>query len=202
MNTLRLNPTDLAQWKALVDDAEDACQLHLQDDLKSYLIFLLIRYTGAAELGGTIVALEYLQGLESHGRLQEERLSEVGDKCLLFSGLFPGRAERRRVRVGYYVSLGAAAYDFLADHVRGAKSRLYHELARHFVPLMDLLQATRTLDQALPTLDPLQAIELWSDTGSQGAWRALRGYTDGFPVAMPVPASAAGFQRGARAGWH
>lgn len=195
---MMLNPTDVSQWKALVDEAEASCCLHVQDDLKSYLVFLLMRYTGAAELADAILALDYLQGLDSHGQVREARLCEVGDKCLLFSGLFPGRAERQRVRISYYVSLGEAAYEFLAGCARGARAGLYHALAAQFVPLMDVLQATRAGEQ--PTLAALPAIELWSDTGSAGARRALSRHTSGFPVATAPPRAWLG--NSARAGLH
>jgi hypothetical protein len=186
MSELHLNPTEVSQWVELVSDAEQACNQHLDDDLKSYLVFLLMRYIGAAELAASILALDYLESLEIRGRLQADKLSEVGDKCLLFSGLFPGRAQRRRVSISYYVKLGATAYATLADAMRGASAAMYIKLARRFVPLMDILNATRELDSQFPALQPLQAMELWNDTGSAHAYATLRRYSTGTPVRMLV----------------
>ncbi len=183
MTALMLNPTAVAQWKALLDEAGEARDLYLDDELQSYLVFLLMRYIGAGELSGAVMALDYLRGLvELNGRAREEQLCEVGDKCLLISGLFPRRAERRRVRVSYYVELGEAAYDFLARTLRGARAALYHELSARFVSLMDLLQATRELNPEQVNLLPLEALELWQDTGSRLAWQRLRAHTDALPV--------------------
>ena len=189
---LVLNETAQAQWMALVEDAEHACELDLGADLKSYLIFLLMRHINHQSLSSGSLALDFLEGLEFHGRLRQDRLTEVGDQCLLVSGLFPGRAERRRVSVGYYVDLGSSAYALLGDLLRGAQAALFESLARHFVALMDILHAARELGTRQPALEPLQAMELWSDTGSAHAFATLRRYSAATPVKntlLPRPVS-------------
>lgn len=182
MSTLITHPTATAQWHALIHEAEHTCQTSLGEELQSYLVFLLMRYVSASEFATSILALDYLNSFEMHGRLRQEQLRDVGDKCLLYSGLFPGQAERRRVRISYYVTVGKSAYAMLAHSLAGIKAKVFQDLSYQFVLLMDILQATRELDSALPTLQPLQAIELWNDTGSQRALTTLSRYTQGTPV--------------------
>jgi hypothetical protein len=54
-------------------------------------------------------------------------------------------------------------------------------LANAFVAVMDVLQAMRGLSGE-PALGPLAAAELWADTGSRSAYRALTETTTATPV--------------------
>jgi hypothetical protein len=170
----------MAQWHALVSEAQVACQHNLDESIESYLVFLLMRFTDRPDLARKVMALEFLQS-QNRGGHQTERLREIGDQCLLFSGLFPQIAERRLVRVSYFVALGRTAYDQLAGLVDRNSDRLYSGLAQAFVGVMDVLQAMRGLS-GQPALQPLAAAELWADTGSRSAYRAVAEQTDGLPV--------------------
>jgi len=59
---------------------------------------------------------------------------------------------------------------------------LYQNVADTFVPMMDVLQAMRTQGGAVAVLTPLQALELWQDTGSTRALDELRQTTSGTPI--------------------
>ena len=180
MSDLVLEPTVTAQWHSLVSEAEARCAKRLDETLESYLVFLLMRFTGRPTLATTVMAREFLEGLTAPGRQGHDRLRDVGDQCLLYSGLFPHRAERRLVRVSYYVDLGRAAYSQLAEDRVPGGAALYSHLAHSFVALMEVLQAMSNLTGA-PTLDLLQAIELWHDTGSSQSLRHWRA-----PVDVPL----------------
>jgi hypothetical protein len=177
MKPLVLQPTDLAQWHALVSEAQQACDLNLDEALESYLVFLLMRFADKPELARKIMALEFLEA-QRRASQKTEMLRDVGDQCLLFSGLFPQIAEKRMVRVSYFVRIGRTAYDQLASLVDHQSELLYSGLAEAFVAVMDVLQAMRGLS-GQPALQPLAAAELWADTGSVSARKALRGFSDG-----------------------
>jgi hypothetical protein len=181
MTSLVLQPTDTAQWHALVSDAQHACQQHLDEPLESYLVFMLMRFTERADLLARAMALEFLDAQTEAGFHQPDRLRDVGDKCLLFSGFFPQIAEKRLVRVSYFVSLGRSAYHQLAARVDRSSNSLYAQLAEAFVLVMDVLQAMRGM-AGPPVLGPLAAAELWADTGSRAAFQALAEATTGIPV--------------------
>lgn len=171
MKSLVLQPTDLAQWHALVNEAQASCQSRLDEVLESYLVFLLMRFCDQPQLASKVMALEFLQAQEADCR-QPGRLRDVGDQCLLFSGLFPQLAERRLVRVSYFVQIGRSAYDQLASLADRHGNRLYARLAEAFVLVMDVLQAMRGLS-GQRVLEPLAAAELWLDTGSSMARQSL-----------------------------
>ena len=181
MRSLVLQPTDVAQWHALVNEAQAACQHNLDEPIESYLVFLLMRFAERPDLVGKVMALEFLQAQQEPAQTTHQ-LRDVGDQCLLFSGFFPQIAERRLVKVSYFVGIGRAAYDQLASLVDCHSDRLYGRLAEAFVTVMDVLQAMRSLSGEA-VLQPLAAAELWAETGSRSALRTLRETTDAHPVA-------------------
>lgn len=179
----------LAQWHKLVVDAESEAGVKLDEDLESYLVFTLMRYLSRPEMVQRVLALDYLNAAHSHGNQRKEQLRDVGDQCLLVSGLFPRRAERRRVRVSYYVDLGRSAYHHLGQTL-DPLSALFVQLAQNFVLAMDILQAIRAM-QGEPVLDPINSVELWQDTGSGMARQSLQNVTQATPLDYPgKPANA------------
>ncbi len=185
MQSLLLHPTPTAQWRAIVHEAQAAADRHLDEDLESYLVFLLMRFTDRPEMVNAVLALEFLSGVASLGSLRQERLRDVGDQCLIYSGLFPRQAERRCVNIGYFVGMGRTAYQQLSDVMRHQHSELFGQLAQAFVALMDVLQMIRELGEGRPSLDLLRAMESWSATGSRYALHVLQGATDATPVLTP-----------------
>lgn len=170
-HNLILEQTEVAQWHSLIKDAEDQCSCNLDEAMESYLVFTLMRFMKDQDLASQAIALEYLRthGLPKSMRI--EQLRDIGDQCLLLSGLYPERAEKRLVRVSYYVNMGRSAYHHISDNVQQSVAELYRQLAEAFVTLMDLLQTIREF--STPALQPIQCLELWSDTGSPRAYDQL-----------------------------
>ena len=191
MSALAVQQSITEQWLRLVSEAEHAAHCRLDHDLESYLVFLLMRYTNQPEMAGEVLALEYLRSMLAAGARRREGLRDVGDKCLLYSGLFPRRAQRRRVRISYFVDLGRGAYHQLAEHVGEGAAITYRRLATGFVSLMEVLQQMRELGDPQARLTPLDAYELWSDTASEHAYRSLRAQTDADAFLVPQATSAA-----------
>jgi hypothetical protein len=177
MSELILQPTAAAEWQSLVQEAEKRGNFTLSEDLESYLTFLLMRFTQKPEMAKSVLALEFLNGLEETGYQRMEKLRDVGDKCLLVSGLFPGRAEKRRVRISYFVELGQNAYATLGQSQQ-KYARLYVLLQESFIVLMDTLHVIRGLSGGDQCLTPLQAQELWVDTASPHARAILKKYSE------------------------
>jgi len=178
MGLLVLQPTVTAQWYSLVRDAEEASVVNLNEDLESYLVFLLLRFAKHPEFSSDIVALDFLRSIQLTDRTHHEMLRDVGDKCLLTAGFFPGLAQKRLVRVSYYVELGKRAYATLAnDRDSKDQNELYKLLYEQFVRLVDVLLAIRSLSGKESVLLPIEAAELWSDTGSLQALQLLQRFT-------------------------
>lgn len=180
MNRLILQSTSIAQWYQLVNEAEDSFGHHLDSDLESYLVHLLLRYTNKPDVIGSILALDYLNSIEASGQMRAYKLRDVGDKCLLFSGFFPEVASKRNVTVSYYVELGRRAYDYLAllNTTRLLTADLYNLLKDHFVSLLDLVFSIRELSGEQQALTLIQAEELWRNTGSRYAYKILQKYNE------------------------
>jgi hypothetical protein len=185
MTALNSDLQATAQWQKLVKEAEEENHIQLDEELESYLVFLLMRYTEKPEMAGKVMALEYLRGMQVRGAQRQGQLRDVGDQCLLYCGLFPRLAERRRVRISYYVDLGRSAYHCVAGVSQKAMASMYAHLSERFVELMDTLQAMRTLQgNGKEILDPIRAFELFTECGSQRARHILATSTTATPVVV------------------
>ena len=95
-------------------------------------------------------------------------LQHVGDQCLLYAGLFPKIAQRRHVKISYFVDIGRSAYISISHKAND----LFESLALQFVVLMDVLQSIQQ-----PDLMPLEAYDQWNTVGSKRALRILQEYS-------------------------
>jgi hypothetical protein len=141
MNNLILHPTDISQWYALVNEAQATTRLVLNENTESYLVFLLMRFSQQAHLMESVIATDFLESMNSYGKRQVELLRDVGDKSLLFSGLFPGMASKRHVRLEYYTDMGRAAYLTVGELQEHSTGELYFQLSEHFICMQQILQA-------------------------------------------------------------
>lgn len=143
MKPLILHPTDISQWHALVNEAQASTRLILNEVTESYLVFLLMRFSQGPKLIESVVALDFLESMKKPRQLQVELLRDVGDKSLLFCGLFPGIAEQRHVSLSYFADMGQAAYLTAGELQDRESAELYFQLSAQFVTLRQILQAMR-----------------------------------------------------------
>ncbi|MBA3536863.1 MAG: hypothetical protein H0T84_09675 [Tatlockia sp.] len=154
MKTLILHPTELSQWHALVNDAQASTSLILNENTESYLVFLLMRFSQSSKLIESVIALDFLESMHKSRLRQVELLRDVGDKSLLFCGLFPGMAEKRHVSLDYFVDMGQAAY-LTVGELNDSQSSLYIQLSRQFLMLQQILRAMRSEFFQSASLDSL-----------------------------------------------
>lgn len=181
--TIVTHPGETALWYEMVHEAEKSCTTMLQEELESYLVFLLMRYIRRPDLASEVMATAFLKGMQASPYQRLEALRTVGDQCLLLSGLYPKVAQKRHVRIGYFVGLGQSAYSASSS----IKDDIYERLGAQFVPLMDILQSIRRTSSDCPDLLPFEAWELWSETGSRRALAIIGQYTDAIPVLIQQP---------------
>jgi hypothetical protein len=131
----------LALWQDLVHEGEQRAGLALGESVQSYLVFVLMRHLRDSTLAAHVLALEWFWAAEQAGRARADALRDVGDRCLLIAGRYPGLAERRRVGVAYYANLGSGAYYGVAESARDGYAALYAELARAFGAMVRVLTA-------------------------------------------------------------
>jgi hypothetical protein len=185
MKQLILDSTPLAQWQSLVHEAQASCDRQLDEALESYLVFLLMRFTRKPHCTARVMAEDYLHAFACRRGERIGRLRDVGDHCLLFSGLFPQLAERRLVSISYFVNLGQSAYMQLSGLFDRGWSLVYGQLSEAFVVLVDILHAMRELD-GHPVLTPIQAMELWQASGSRRCYQRISAtHTRTVPIPGP-----------------
>lgn len=137
--------TPVEVWQSLVQDAYERTGRRLDESSEAYLVFVLLRYQADNLLLSHAYGMDLLQADELVGSARVDALRDVGDRCLLVAGLFPGLAERRRVSVDYFITIGCSAYQGVADAARQAYAALYEQLARSYRELVRTLNAVRSL---------------------------------------------------------
>jgi hypothetical protein len=185
MTQMILDSTPQAQWQLLVHEAQASCDRQLDESLESYLVFLLMRFTRKPHCMARVMAEDYLKAFACRRSERIDRLRDVGDHCLLYSGLFPQQAERRLVSISYFVNLGQSAYMQLSGLLDQGWALVYGHLSEAFVVLVDILQAMRELD-GHAVLTPIQAMEFWQDTGSRRSYQQISAVHS---RAVPMPGS-------------
>lgn len=172
--TMLENPSSLVLWHDVIKNAEMRSSITLNEDLEAYLIALLIRYSNKPDIAQQVFASAFLEAMQLRERERSFSLQHVGDQCLLYAGLFPRAAEKKHVKINYFVDLGRAAYGAISK----TANDLYWMLAIEFVMLMDVLQSIRPTHDLLP----LEAYERWEELGSKRARLILQEYTRGLPL--------------------
>ncbi len=173
-----LDSSELSQWHTLVQEAERDYGCQLDEAMQSYLVFTLMRFAKNQQLNAKALALDYLNSHHLPNAIRSEQLRDIGDQCLLVSGLYPQSAEKRLVGVNYYVDLGRSAYQHISTVTQQGIAELYQQLAESFILLMDLLQTIRLYSS--PAMQPIAAMELWQQTGSRAAYKQIS--DNGIPV--------------------
>lgn len=173
MSKLAHQPSILALWHELVNDAENAAQQPLDQELESYLVFLLMRHSDRPEIAKQVMALDYLNSMHALGQQREQQLRQVADSCLIYAGLYPQQAQRRKVQSDYFIKLGRTAYLHLAELTRDSIAELYQHLSQAFVQVMDVLSAIRHFTHQPNREQLMQLHDLWQKSGSQYHYRQL-----------------------------
>ncbi len=140
--------TQLAEWQALVDEASLQAGYHFDNNVEHYLVLTLDHFTTEKSLANVTMAIDFLLAFEKLGRQGGELLRQVGDKCLLLTGLFPERALRKNVSLEYFIGIGQQAYHILADFrfKQIYDNELFDKLSKDFVELIHVLQAMRQFE--------------------------------------------------------
>lgn len=141
----------------LVREGEARCGRQLSEEVEAYLVFALMRHLRDAQLGGRVIALEWLAAQEQPGAGRVDALRDVGDRCLIIAGLYPAQAERRRVDHDYFVELGRGAYAAAAEAARSGYAALFEQLVRAYRAMVNVLAAAA--DRAPTAICPVHLLE-------------------------------------------
>ena len=164
--------TPAEYFKDLVESALARQHLRANALTSYYLVDLLCRFVRpdrripfSDDLSEPL-ALRLRRALESGGMEQRARLRNLGDFSLFTSGFFSDSLQRRAVDVDYYVSMGEYAYASLSRREADTFGEVFSELARKFVPYMDVLADVSEQSGIRSSTDVLRLYERWLRTGS------------------------------------
>lgn len=156
------------EWNSLIKEAQVRCKYALEEELEAYLCFMLMEYFQDKTLLDSAIGEQFIQSINLSGSTQKHQLKTLGDKCLLITGLFPGQIMRRSVSSNYFSHLGQTSYDQLAHLETTQLDTLYHNLAKDFYFLTEVLLALRPNDIHHPLQDnPQLAYNIWQETKSE-----------------------------------
>jgi hypothetical protein len=159
-------------FKELVESALSRQQLRANELTSYYLVDLLCRFVRPDQRipynddSGEPLALRLGRALDSAGLEQRARLRNLGDFSLFMSGFFSDSLHRSVVHIDYYVSMGEYAYASLSRRDVDAYGEVFSELARNFVPFMDVLADVSEQTTSRSAMDVLRLYEKWLRTGS------------------------------------
>ena len=177
MSHVTLHTPDTALWHALVGEAQAVTGYTLDQETEAYLVTTLMRFIGNINQTNREhnSSMDRLDEFMDTGKIRYENMQDIADQCLIFAGLFPDYAGQKQISINYFVELGQGTYLELAA---GNFDNVYAHMSRDFVKLMDVLQSLREIDDGHSCLQPIQAHELWTSTGSQNAKKTLEKITD------------------------
>ena len=102
----------------------------------------------------------------------------IGDCCLIYAGLNSEHAATIGVPIAYLAQVGSAAYRQFSEL---ARDPVFELLSDYFVDVIGVLHGLREIEEDRICMDPLNAFQLWEETGSVHAWRTLRRFTSSLP---------------------
>lgn len=101
------------------------------------------------------------------GEEKKQVLQRMGDMCLLMSGFFSERLQRKALDIGYYFGMGGTAYAQLSTlQVSTEPRQMYSELAEKFKPYSNVLGEMSERSGLQTNKDVLRLYERWVATGS------------------------------------
>lgn len=148
MDLTCFNKTPASQWLDLISSAESHFGYQLTHSIKNYLVMTLQHYTPHLSLPYTIIGEEYLRAIAMKGSQQGTELRRIGDECLILTGLFPGKIQKKNVSLNYTINIGKQSYLQLSHNPQlyTVDPGVFHELEHHFVGLVDVLYMMRHLN--------------------------------------------------------
>lgn len=179
----------LYHWNQLIQDACDFANIDLPAECQSYLLLTLVRYIQNEKLAEQAVEMDLRYESQAVAKSPLQQLKTQADHCLILAGLFPARLDRQDIRISHYIKMGSECFSRLAELSGGNDRIIYEKLSALFVEMVDILVTIRTFNGS-PAMPLIQAMELWSDTGSKTAYQALTINRQSFPLNETLASSS------------
>lgn len=171
-----LNPAEY--FHGAVSGAVASLRVQVSEHAQLYLAHLLGRFISMDNFYPTdaegkpadtltqqlAIALE-----EESAEARAVRMRQLGDFSLYISGFFSDSLNRKLVDVDYYMGMGEAAYQTVAQLEKKSKADLFLELSKKFPQFVDILAQISEETGFNPddNRDLLRTYDLWTKTGSE-----------------------------------
>jgi hypothetical protein len=142
-----------------------------------YLVDLLIHYMNSenffsqdesGKMRVPVIAELYAQYLSGTAANKHHTLKQMGDVCLMITGVFPDSLNKKIVDVDYYLGMGGTAYQHLSELQLTAISRtLFKELSEKFKLFSEVLSEMSEKSGLQSNSNLLRVYEKWLQTGSE-----------------------------------
>lgn len=159
-------------FREQVEGAMQRQQVQTSEWTAFYVVNLLVGFIGPRQAATPVdpeepLGMRLARAIQAEGAAQREGLRSVGDCSLFLAGFFGDSLNRRLVDIDYYIMLGEHAYGRLSRHDADAFADVYGEMARKFVPLVDVLTDISERASLGSNRDLLRLYERWLRTGSR-----------------------------------
>ena len=132
-----LHSNSQAQWYHALCDLQHETDTVLPLEIEYYLTHVLINSTTQISLIDSLVGEDFLENL--HQCTGKNQWPELGNKCLIITGVFPQWANHRCRSKNYVAQMGKLAYQQAALIHFGAQKKIYEHLSEHFDDLSSFL---------------------------------------------------------------
>jgi hypothetical protein len=163
-----IHETPMEFFRSLLGDALQQERVTVAPITEFYIVQLLAGEVSDGHHPTEILADTFAGALTSPPRERIRILRSVGDRALVFSGLWweRDRRPRRPAHVAYYVQLGSMAYRIIGGSP-------FDEMASKFEGIVDTLARVSTDVLVTSSSDVLRIYLMWQETQSRLAARAL-----------------------------
>lgn len=133
-----LHSNTQAQWYHVLSDLQEETRVILPNEIEHYLMLMFMNTTHDISILDSFLSQDFLTTFAQPYNC--ENWQDIGDKCLILSGLFPDWT-RRRVRSEHFVSkLGKLCYSQASLQHFGASQKLFEYLCENYDVIVEFLQ--------------------------------------------------------------
>lgn len=102
-------------------------------------------------------------------------LQKLGDMALFMGAIFPERHARYGLKLDYFIGMGSAAFDFLAEQ-SNRNRHIYRELTHSFSTIVELVAAAASRKNKASDQQLLAIYEAWLQTRDPVLARQLKAF--------------------------
>jgi len=140
MDNLLKVPTVFGWWDTVISESQCRLNVKFDENLKSYLIHLLMRFCRKSRIISDMLAQQLFVALQSSKHERIVLLRDVGDESLILSGFFSKLVDKRYVNRSCLMSIGQTAYYYLNKIPNHQFSEIAVLLGNHFKQIVDVLE--------------------------------------------------------------